>query len=324
MRASTQALSLLAVPLNARTIQALSEEPLSLAELRTAIGFPAETTLRGHLRGLTELGIVARNQETAFPGAVGYALTESGLRLQEVAEDVDRWLQSSPAGPRPLGSAAAKSILKTFVEAWSYGMVRALSGQAMALTELSRLIVKLNYPSLERRFTALRLAGLIEPLPTEQRATPHRPTEWLRRAVGPITTASAWEREYLGASATPFGRLDVEAAFLLAIPLLQLPEGLTGLARLAVELPGGQGSRIAGVTARVEKGRVVTCVSCLEANPSDWAIGSVAAWFDAVAGGRLNGLEVGGNQTVAQAAIRALRHELLLNQPPNQRNTANA
>ena len=58
------------------------------------------------------------------------------------------------------------------------------------------------------------------------------------------------------------GRLDVEAAFLLAIPLIDLPSGLTGVCRLSVEIQGGSIS----VQSEYGRGSVFTVVLPRTAN----------------------------------------------------------
>ena len=93
--------------------------------------------------------------------------------------------------------------------------------------------------------------------------TPYRATPWLRRAIVPLAAGAWWERRYL-ADPPLIGRLDVEAAFLLAIPLIELPAGLSGKCRLAVEIQGGSSPVFAGVLISVEDGKVVSCSSRLE------------------------------------------------------------
>ena len=67
-------MSLLSLPLHVHVLRALEEEPLALIDLRRAVGSPPQTTMRGHLRSLTEAGILERRRESDFPGSVDYEL----------------------------------------------------------------------------------------------------------------------------------------------------------------------------------------------------------------------------------------------------------
>lgn len=306
-RAGAYALSLLSVPLNVHVLQALEEETRPLIELRRAVGSPPQTTMRKHLRALTEIGVLQRRRQNDFPGSVEYALGRPGEELLAVGASVQTWLAASPENPAALGSVAAKSAIKALVEAWSTTIVRALAARPLALTELNRLISGISYPSLERRLGAMRLAGQIEARPGNGRGMPYSATKWLRRSVAPLTAAARWERRHVPGAAAPISRLDTEAAFLLSVPLLRLPEDLSGDCRLAVELNGGgEGLRAAGVTVGVREGRVVSCVSRLQGDAPAWVCGSAAAWLGALMEHDTDRLEIGGDREVATALLEDL------------------
>lgn len=312
MRAGAYALSLLSVPLNVEVLRALEEEPKPLIDLRRAVGSPPQTTMRGQLRTLTEIGVLARSQEAGFPGSVGYQLGRPGRELLAVAGVVEAWLGNAPDGPIALGTLAAKSSIKAMVDGWSSTIVRALAARPLSLTDLNRLISSLNYPSIERRLAALRLAGQIEASPGSGRGTPYAVTPWLRRAIAPIVAASSWERQHVSSLAAPVGRLDVEAGLLLPVPLLNLSEELSGSCRLAVEIANGGGERrLAGVMVGVEEGRISSCSSRLEGNhASAWASGSTLAWLRAVIHGDTDLLEVGGDGRLAMAILDGVHDAL--------------
>ena len=65
--AGGQALSVLATPLNVLILRALGERPMRLAELRKATGLPAQTTLRGHLANLGEIGVWRSGRPSGCP-----------------------------------------------------------------------------------------------------------------------------------------------------------------------------------------------------------------------------------------------------------------
>lgn len=308
-RAGATALSLLAAPLNVHLLQALEEGTLPLIDLRRAVGSPPQSTMRVYSRTLVELGALQRERQSSFPGTVEYGSTESGRALLGIGAVLERWLQEAPTGPIALGTTASKSATKALVEGWTTNIIRALAAKPLSLTDLNRLIPRISYPSLERRLGALRLADLVEPYPGEGRGTPYRATPWLRRAIVPLAAGAWWERRYL-ADPPQVGRLDVEAAFLLAIPLIDLPADLNGTCRLAVEIQGGSSPVFAGVLITVEEGKVVSCSSRLEGEAEGWASGSAVGWMR-----RMNGqdadLEIGGDADLVREIVEAIRKSAL-------------
>jgi DNA-binding HxlR family transcriptional regulator len=308
-RAGATALSLLAAPLNVHLLQALEDGSLPLIDLRRAVGSPPQSTMRVYSRTLVEIGTLERQRQAAFPGTVEYASTESGRALLGIGQILERWLQEAPVGPITLGTTASKSATKALVEGWSTNIIRALAAKPLSLTDLNRLIPRISYPSLERRLGALRLADLVEPYPGEGRGTPYRATPWLRRAIVPLTAGAWWERRYM-ADPPQVGRLDVEAAFLLAIPLIELPVEVNGKCRLAVEIQGGSSPVFAGVLICVEDGKVISCSSRLEGEAEGWASGSASSWMR-----RMNGqeadLEIGGDADLVREIVEAIRKSAL-------------
>lgn len=314
-RAGAYALSLLSVPLKVHVLRVLGEAPKPLIELRRAVGSPPQTTMRGHVRTLVEIGAVERRRQDGFPGSVDYVLEAPGRELLRVAEALQGWLATSPDGEIELGSLAGKSAINALVAGWSSGIARALAARPLSLTELSRLIPSLNYPSLERRLGALRLAGQIEARPSSTRGTPYGATEWLRRAVAPIVAGVRWERLHSPAGTAPVGRIDAEAALLLAIPLLRLPSDLSGLCRLTVEIRNGAGEpRLAGVMVGIEDGVVSSCTSRLEGRAGAWASGGPSRWTSAIMDQETDALEIGGDCDLSLALLEGL-HKALFRAP---------
>ena len=80
-----------------------------------------------------------------------------------------------------------------------------------------------------------------------------------------LAAAARWERRHLASSTRPISRIDIEAAFLLSVPLLRLPAGLSGTCRIAAELPNGKRRQLAGVMIGVQNGNVVSCATHIEA-----------------------------------------------------------
>jgi DNA-binding HxlR family transcriptional regulator len=306
LRAGGTALSLLANPLNLDVLRSLAEEPQQLQDLMRRLGFPPRSTMRLYLQTLAEMGTVERRPRKAFPSSVDYEITAAGRALLRVADRLQTWLLASPTGPIELGSTAARSAIKALVEGWASNIVRALATRPLSLTELNSLIPRISYPSLERRLTGMRQVNLLRVQSAPGRATPYEVTEWLRRATAPVTSAVAWERGYAKDRTPDLRRLDVEAAFLLAIPLADMASGLTGRCRLAVEVHDGTSLLFAGVLVSIQAGKVVSCVPSLEGDAEAWVSGNAPAWLRRLTGAPLDELEVGGEARLAKAVTDAL------------------
>jgi DNA-binding HxlR family transcriptional regulator len=310
VRPGTFALSLLAVPLNVHLLEALEKEPRSLKDLRRAAGAPAPTTMRKQLRVLTDLEVVVCRRQLEFPGAAAYELGPAGAGLIETTRVLQDWLASSPEGSLTLGSAPAKNALKALVEGWNSKIIRALSARPLSLTDLNRLITTLNYPSLERRFSALRVCGLIEPRPCEGRGTPYGPSRWLQRAGGPLMAAAQWERRHAQGEVEG-ERFDFEAAFLLATQGSSLSAEASGKCRLGVELRNGSGElALAGVQLQVVEGEIRSCVARPEGETDASASGSSTAWVRALMSGRPDDLYLSGDRLLATEVVEGLHREL--------------
>jgi DNA-binding HxlR family transcriptional regulator len=311
LRAGAYALSLLAEPLNVHALQALGEGPMSLTELCRVVGSPPQSTMRDRLRNFSEIGVIERQPHNGLPRSLSYVLAPPGRDLLLVAGVLEDWLAASPEGQIELGSIAAKSAIKALVGGWSSAIVRALAARPLSLTELSRLISTLNYPSLERRLGALRLTGQVEARPNQARLTPYAISGWLRRAVAPMAAGMRWERKHLPADTAPLSRIDVEAAFLLSVPLLELPSDFSGICRLAVEFRRQtDNQRLAGAVVEVQDGTVCSCTSRLEGHADAWAAGTPGNWITALIDRQVDALELGGASALATGLLEGL-HSVL-------------
>jgi len=318
MRAGVQALSLLAVPNHVHTLQVLGDGPSSLVDLRRALGSPPQTTMRGHLRTLTQLGLIERHRSSRVPSSASYEATSSGRDFLGLAAVVQNWLNMGPEGPLQLGSPASKSVIKSLVDGWSSALLRALAARPLALTELDRLITTLNYPSLERRLGGMRLAGLIEPCPESRRGRPYAVTSWLRLAIGPLAAAAHWERKQLPQIAAPPTRLDYETMFLLAAPLVQLPDKPSGTCRLVIELQTSTASEFVGVELSVDQGRINSCTTRWSGPPESAACGSSSAWLRALVLNDPIGIEFSGDTSMGESFVEGL-HRRLFRSPETRR-----
>lgn len=306
MRAGAFGLSLLADPLDTRILLALEPGSLSLNDLRRAVGAPPQTTLRKRLRRFDDLAVLTRNRKPGFPGEVTYELGPAGPDLLDAAAALSAWLATSPHGPLAIGETAAKHAIKALIGGWTSNILRALAVRPLSLTELDRLMSGVNYPALERRLAAMRAVGQIFPTQDRARGTPYRVTRWLRLAIGPLLTAAEWERRWAGDKAELLGRLEVEAAFLLAVPLLRLPPSIQGSCRLVVEILDGKERTQAGVVVAIDDGRPTACRSAEGAEVESWATGSTEAWLRALALGNAGELDLGGESAIALAMVNGL------------------
>lgn len=312
MHPGGRALSLLSVPLNVHILKALRDEERSLTELSQAVGLPPASTLRSYLRSLVEMEALARHTEGGFPGGVSYALTPAGENLLKVGEVLQRWLEEAPPGPISLGSTASKSTIKALVDGWSALIVRALAARPLALTELHRLVPQISYPTLERKLTAMRLIHLLQAEPNGSgRGTPYGVTPWLRRAVPTLAAAVAWERRFIPERVSQLGRLDIEAAFLLAVPLIELPPDVDGVCRLSIEVRKDGELDYAGVRVALRAGRPASCVTRLTGDADASVTGSGPDWFRWVNCHGGAQLELGGRSSLAQAVAEGLREALV-------------
>jgi len=320
VRAGGTALSLCAGPLTVPILRAHTSGPLRFPELRERIGGAAQTTLRSQVGALRELGALVKRERGGMPYTVENELTEVGRAVLLVADALEAWLERAPQGSISLGSEPAKAAIRALVGAWGSTMLRALAARPLSLTELDALIPDLSYPGIERRLAAMRAARQVEQAPGQGSGRPYALTSWLRQAVAPIAVAGRCECRHLAGEAEVLTRIDIEAAFLLSVPLVRLPEGHSGECLLAVDTSGSElgaaeseqtHPRLAGVRVAVEDGRVVSCVSRLESDPGTWVLGTVEAWLDAFIEGRLGGLRIGGEDPDLVRSLAAGVHDSL-------------
>lgn len=310
-------LALLGAPLNGLVVQALAEGPKRLSDLRQELGGPAQSTLRGNLTRLLELGVLERGAG-ARPSILAYELTEFGRDLLLAVGAIEAWLSIAPQGPVELESSAGKIAIKALIGGWSSTIIRALAARPLTLTELDKLIDGYTYPALERRLSAMRMAGMIDAGSEENGSNGHRYTvePWLRKAIGPLSVAARCERRHMPSTTAPIGRLDIESAFLLVAPLVSVNRGVDGTFQLAVEDGrSNTGRPWAGAQITLEKGSVAACVARLEAQPENWALGPASAWLEAVIGRDPDVLHFGGDVETGRQIVQSIHDALFADFP---------
>jgi DNA-binding HxlR family transcriptional regulator len=284
---------------------------MRLADLRAELGGPAQSTLRGNLSKLVEVGVLVRCRGRR-PSILAYELTPFGRDLLLAAEAVEAWLQHAPEGPVAIDSAAAKVALKALVGGWGSTIVRALAARPLTLTELDKLIDNCTYPALERRLSAMRLAGQVELGASDGRkGRQYTVSPWLRHAIGPLSVAARCERRHMANTTAPIARIDVEAAFLLVAPTILLGEDASGTCQVAVEAGRGDAGRAwAGAQLTLENGAVTSCVARIESQPESWVLGPAPAWLDAVIGRDPERLSFGGDAELGRDVVEGLHDAL--------------
>jgi DNA-binding HxlR family transcriptional regulator len=311
-RSGGYALSLFSKALYGLILRALSERPLRLADLRRAVGGPAQTTLRGNLDTLFDMGALEKQRANGRANMVDNALTPMGKELLFVADSLERWLARAPSGALQLDREIGKAAIKALVNGWDSTMLRALAVRPFSLTELDNLISSFSYPALERRLAAMRLAGIVTPAPGNGSGTPYVVTEWLRQAMAPLLAAVRCERRHMGEQTAPLTRVDIETILLLATPLVALPTNAAGTLQLAVDGGAGAGRRSAGVRLSIGAGQIVRCTSKLESNAESWIRGSASDWLDAMVEGESEKLDTGGDRALALDLVDTLHRALFL------------
>jgi hypothetical protein len=239
--------------------------------------------------------------------------TPAGRELLFVSFILERWLNSCPYDSLRLGPEAGPA-LSALLAGWSSTAMHVLATRPLSVDETAEAIGTLSDETVEDRIDAMESAGLLEALEEEDGEERFAATEWLRMGIAPLAAAARLEHRHPPGDTAPIAALDVEAAFLLTLPLLELPAELSGTCRLAVELDEGVSPSPAGVTARVESGRVVACKLGLDDGTDAWATASAADWLDTVIEPDVKRVRSGGDRRLARTLLHAL-HQTLFGVP---------
>lgn len=319
VRAGSHLLSLFANPLTARIIRAHADGPLRLSALHDRISWSPHTTLRAAVGNLCSVGALEKGTDGDRRPSAATALTPAGKELIAVADAIERWLAISPTGPISPNSDEAKGAIKALAGGWNSTLMRALAKRPFTLTGLDKQIPDVSYPSLERRLARMRATGQIEAVEAEDRGTPYAVTEWARHAVAPLSVAARCERRHLPDVTAPITEVEVEASFMLTVPLARLHESASGTCLLAVQTEGdeapGNGGNLAGVSVLVKRGEVVSCETRIHQRPTTWALGAAETWLDVVIDGCLGELRFGGARPQLAADLVNAMHFALFGEP---------
>jgi hypothetical protein len=236
--------------------------------------------------------------------------TPAGHEVPFVGTVLQEWLNRGPDGPIELGPDAG-SALWALLAGWSSTVVHAFAAEPRTAAEASEAIPVLDAELVSAHIEAMVETGLLEELPGPEGAEQRfAATDWLRTAIAPLAVAARMELRHPPGDTAPIAALDVQAAFQLTLPLLELPPDLRGSCSLAVELDEEVLDSPSGVTARVDRGRVLTCEPRLDEGADAWARATAPDWLEMVIEGDGERAEAGGEMRIAAALLEGL-HETL-------------
>jgi hypothetical protein len=240
--------------------------------------------------------------------------TPAGREVPFVALVLQQWLDRSPGGPIELGPDAGP-VLWALLSGWSSTMVHAFAAGAQTASDACEAIQVLDLGTVESQIAAMADVGLLEVLPGrvdgEERFAA---TDWLRLAIAPLATAARMELRYPPGDTAPIAALDVQAAFQLTLPMLELPPGLVGSCSLAVELDEGVVHSPAGVAVKVDRGRVLSCDPRLDEAAELRVTASASEWLEMVIEADLTPARTDGDGALPTTLIGEL-HKALFKPP---------
>jgi len=238
-----------------------------------------------------------------------YTTSDEGREALFVSTTIERWLRAAPDGPIEFDSAAAERAVSALAGGWSAAVVHGLACGPMTSAELDAAIDGLGRRRLQGHLSAMHGAGLVEAL-GEGDAVLYAMTDWLRRAIAPLIAAARLELGQDMEGATPVDDSDVEAGFRMALALVELPEELSGVCGLWLKLDGRPEDPPSGVTARIERGEVVSCEAGFEQKADARALGSLGDWLDTVIDLDSRAVRTRGDAWLTDALVSAIHHAL--------------
>jgi DNA-binding HxlR family transcriptional regulator len=266
------------------------------------------STLREHLSELIEAGVVV---EGGTPRAREHSLPTAGSELVKRIQVVVDWLGSDSA-PDMVSPATGWRIFGQMGDTWSGVRLEWIARCRPGPADLDEGFPGVSGRQLKEEFKMLRLSGLI----VVGKDGRYSLSPWGAEAIGVLAEIARWEQDFLPEIAAPIEPADATVAMLAALPILRLPEHLSGLCTLSAEAEaGGDGSaKVAAVWAEFRHGRVVKLAEGRPPRPADaWVSGPFSAWLSAVLDGRLRALNCAGKdgyRELAEAVVAELHARL--------------
>lgn len=282
MRAGARILLMAADPVNRQILSTMLEHPLEVAPGRT------------------------------------FQVSNGGREMLDIGSAIEHWLWSAPEGPLEYEGEEANRAVVALAQGWSTAVVHALAREPLGFDELHAATDGLSRRALQRQLTSMRQAELAVAFPDGGGRPIHMLSDWARAGVAPLIAAARLERRNPMESMAPIDALDIEAGFRLSLPLIELPEQLSGTCRLAANPreeddrgePGGPPAGLTGVTARIDRGRVIDCTTGLVREVDAWAAGTANEWLDTVIEPEAKQVRTGGDRWLTDAVLTALHRAL--------------
>jgi DNA-binding HxlR family transcriptional regulator len=314
LQAGGRALLLLADPVSVSILRQLASGPLESTELLDRVDFVSRSTYFERMRDLEELSLIRRTRRGEVPPVAECRIATPGQRLLPVASRLDAWLADAPQGPLALGDAYATVRVKALAVAWGSTLLRWLAERPRSLTELERLVHMFGYRKLERISRDLVKAGLVERVAIGGRSSPYGVTRWARQSAGLLTAAMRWERHEIAKRGASVTSIEAEGVLLLALPLIELPDDVTGTCALLVDAEGSENESLGGAVVRLLDGRPVAWKAAAGIEPEAlafeadcWIRGSSLAWLGTHTQAPSVTFRKGGNTEFGDKVLDALR-----------------
>jgi hypothetical protein len=224
---------------------------------------------------------------------------------------LESWLKVCPAGALDIGRKS-EPVLAALAGGWASSTIHAFAAGPQTITEATAAVGRPDRESaVAERVQAMQDVGLLTDAPASGADDAERieATDWLRRAIGPLAAAARLEAaEACGAA--PIDELDVEAAFLLALPLVTgLPEEMSSSCQLTVTVPGRR-PRLAGVAVLIDQGEIASVSPDLTLWSDTFASGAALDWIDTLIDPSAAKLDVSGALEVPLALLTGLHEQL--------------
>ena len=257
--------------------------------------------------------LLAMSNRVLAIGGRDYTVGSEGNEALFVAATIERWLARAPDGPIEYGTDLAERAAAALTGGWSAAVVHALAREPMTASELDAAIEGLDRRRLQQHLTAMHGTGMVEALGAGGEAL-YSIADWLRFGIAPLIAAARLERRQSLEGANPVDGFDVEAGFRMALAAAELPEELSGVCHLRLNLNEDRDDRFSGVTAVVDCGRIVSARPGFDGKPDASAAGSLDDWLDTVIDPGAKAVRTGGDKWLTGALVAAI-HKSLFGRP---------
>jgi DNA-binding HxlR family transcriptional regulator len=258
---------------------------------------------RGILRAVLERPLL-------LDGGRLYKVSSGGREMLFVSFGIERWLSSAPAEPIEFEGKPAEKAVTALAEGWSATVIHMLAREPLSLGQLHKAVDGLSRRGVKRHLTAMIAAGQAATRTRGDGETIYAVTDWLRMGLAPLVVSARLERRKPMEGMSPIDALDVEAAFMLTMPMLELPREISGTCRFGVNLEDDESGALAGVTVRVDEGRVVSCTAGMDDDADAWGMATAGDWLNTVIEPDAKQVRTGGDRWLARALLDALHSKL--------------